>query len=83
MLKDMSVDALKMDLKFLSETNNNARAGNIISSVIRMAHALDIDVIAEGVETEEQAKLLKNMGCVLCRDISLQNLWMQMHLRSL
>lgn len=63
MLKDMSVDALKMDLKFLSETNNNARAGNIISSVIRMAHALDIDVIAEGVETEEQAKLLKNMGC--------------------
>lgn len=37
MLKDMSVDALKMDLKFLSETNNNARAGNIISSVIRMA----------------------------------------------
>ncbi len=63
MLKDMSVDTLKMDLKFLSKTDNNARAGNIISSVIRMAHALDMDVIAEGVETEEQARLLKNMGC--------------------
>ncbi len=63
MLKDMTVDTLKMDLKFLSKTDNNARAGNIISSVIRMAHALDMDVIAEGVETEEQARLLKNMGC--------------------
>lgn len=63
MLKDMEVDVLKLDLAFLSKTNNNAKAGNIISSVIRMAHALDIDVIAEGVETQEQANLLKNMGC--------------------
>jgi len=63
MLKELPVDTLKMDLLFLAEGNQERKGGNIISSVIRMAQGLNLSVIAEGVETEEQAEALKNMGC--------------------
>ncbi len=65
MLKEVPVDTLKMDLRFLSETNADKRGGSIISSVIRMAQGLNIAVIAEGVETAVQAEALKNMGCYI------------------
>ncbi len=63
MLKELPVDTLKMDLLFLAAGNRERKGGNIISSVIRMAQGLNLSVIAEGVETEEQAEALKNMGC--------------------
>lgn len=64
MLKDVPVDILKLDLRFLSDMiRNSARGGNILSAVIRMAHGMNLPVIAEGVETMEQADYLKNLGC--------------------
>ncbi|MDD4691664.1 EAL domain-containing protein [Eubacterium aggregans] len=63
-LKDVPVDLLKLDLKFLSSGQNDVRGGNILSSVIRMAHWLKIPVIAEGVETQDQADYLKSLGCL-------------------
>ncbi len=64
MLKDVPVDILKLDIRFLSESAYDAaRGGNILSAVIRMAHSLNLPVIAEGVETIEQADFLKNLGC--------------------
>lgn len=64
MLKDVPVDILKLDIRFLSETEYDAaRGGNILSAVIRMSHSLNLPVIAEGVETMEQADFLKNLGC--------------------
>ena len=64
MLKDVPLDILKLDIRFLSETESDAaRGGNILSAVIRMAHSLNLPVIAEGVETREQADFLKNLGC--------------------
>lgn len=65
MLKDVPVDILKIDLRFLDDAHNSFRGGMILNSVIRMAGWLDIPVIAEGVETREQADFLKNMGCNL------------------
>ena len=65
MLKDVPVDILKIDLRFLDDAHNSFRGGMILNSVIRMAQWLDIPVIAEGVETKEQADFLKNMGCNL------------------
>ncbi|MCI2061631.1 MAG: EAL domain-containing protein [Eubacteriaceae bacterium] len=62
-LKDVPVDVLKLDTKFLSKANDDSRSGNILSSVIRMAHRLNLSVIAEGVETKEQADYLKSVGC--------------------
>lgn len=64
MLKEVPVDILKLDIRFLSESAyDSARGGNILSAVIRMAHSLNLPVIAEGVETIEQADFLKNLGC--------------------
>ena len=64
MLKDIPVDILKLDMKFLSDTNNSVRSGNILSSVVRMARWLELPVIAEGVETKQQADYLCSIGCL-------------------
>ncbi|MDO5562293.1 MAG: EAL domain-containing protein [Synergistaceae bacterium] len=63
-LKDVYVDVLKLDMKFLAECRDSARGGNILSSVIRMAHWLKLPLIAEGVETKDQADYLKSLGCL-------------------
>lgn len=62
-LKDMKVSTLKLDMKFLQQSENSDRSGRIISAMIRMADWLDVSTIAEGVETKEQADFLKSMGC--------------------
>ena len=64
LLKDMPVDVLKMDSGFLSSTDKSHRGGRIITSIIQMAHAIDMQVIAEGVETRSQADFLKSVGCL-------------------
>lgn len=62
-LKDISIDKLKLDMKFLVGAEENKKAKVILSAVINMARMLEIPVIAEGVETEEQAKMLSKFGC--------------------
>lgn len=64
MLKDIPVDILKLDLKFLSDTQNQDRSGIILSSIVRMARWLHLPIIAEGVETQRQAEYLKSIGCL-------------------
>lgn len=61
-LKDMDLDVLKLDMAFLSG-ENSVRGGTILSSVIRMAKWMNLPVIAEGVETREQADFLRSVGC--------------------
>lgn len=63
MLKDMPVDILKLDTLFISESVSNERSATILSSIIHMAHQLNLSVIAEGVETKEQASSLHKLGC--------------------
>ncbi len=62
-LKDIPIDILKLDMGFLRGNSNKEKGGNIIGSVIRMAHAIGLVTIAEGVETIEQADFLKSLGC--------------------
>ncbi len=62
-LKDVPADILKLDMRFLESGRNPARGGNILESVVRMAKWLGMPVIAEGVETIEQAEFLKSIGC--------------------
>lgn len=62
-LKDISVDVLKVDMKFLSNTDIPGRGDNILASVIRMAKWLNLPVIVEGVETASQSRFLKSIGC--------------------
>ena len=55
--------ALKIDRSFITTVLNNPNALSLVSTTITMAHSLRLRVIAEGVETEEQAKLLRLLRC--------------------
>lgn len=62
LLKQYNVDTLKIDRSLISDLNNNIRSINIISSIINLAKLLNINVVAEGVETEEQYDLLHSLN---------------------
>lgn len=62
-LKDIPVNVLKLDFKFLYGEDDSDRITKILSSIIRMAHGMNMPIIAEGVETKEQADYLKSLGC--------------------
>ena len=64
-LKDVPVDVLKLDMKFLSRTEHDTRGNDIIRSIIQMAKILNLTVITEGVETKVQADFIKSLGCPL------------------
>ena len=62
-IREYEFDVLKLDMGFTRKIGMNAKNDNIIISVIDLAHRLDMKVIAEGVETREQADFLKENGC--------------------
>ena len=62
-LKDVPAQILKLDMKFLESGDDSQRGGNIVESIVRMAKWLGMSVIAEGVETVEQANYLSSIGC--------------------
>ena len=61
-LKDLNVDIIKLDMKFLNG-EIGGRGGTIISSMVQMTKWLKTPVIAEGIETIEQADYMKSIGC--------------------
>ena len=63
MIKTIQADIVKIDMEFLREIENNERNSIILRSVIKLADALGMDVITEGVETEQQLRTLAAMGC--------------------
>lgn len=62
-LKDIPVDVLKMDMEFMSKSDRYKRSADILQMVVAMADKLSMPVIAEGVETKEQADFLGKIGC--------------------
>lgn len=62
-LKDIPIDVLKIDMKFLSGAVEAGRKECIMASIVHMAGWLKIPVIMEGVETLEQVNFLKSIGC--------------------
>ena len=64
MLKDVNVDVLKIDMKFLDMDGDTAGKGvEILEAVTRLANIMGLRMIAEGIETKEQIDFLKSMGC--------------------
>ena len=62
-LKDIDIDVLKIDMGFFSKHNYSEKGKAIVTSVIKMAKALNIPTIAEGVEEESIVNYLKEIGC--------------------
>ena len=63
LLKEMPVDVLKIDMRFLSKSDKGGKALTIIRNIIRLSDELGISSLTEGVETEIQYKQLSGMGC--------------------
>lgn len=64
-LKRFPIDTLKIDQSFVREITSDPASAAIADAIIAMAHRLSLDVIAEGVETPEQCRLLRESGCRL------------------
>lgn len=62
-LKQFHVDKLKIDQSFIRDLEHNQISRQIVQAVISMAHNMELNVLAEGVETEGQLALLREMGC--------------------
>ena len=63
MLKDIPVNVLKIDMVFLNRTKDERKAEKILQNMISMSSDLGIQALTEGVETEDQYRLLAGMGC--------------------
>ena len=67
LLKDLEVDTIKLDREFLHLSSQTARGKKVIRSVIGMCRDLKINVVTEGVETNEQSKFLCKCGCQIAQ----------------
>jgi diguanylate cyclase (GGDEF)-like protein len=84
-LKDLPVDELKIDRGFLIDLQPNSKEEAILESIIHLAAKLGLIVTAEGVETQQQADILTNLGCnqlqgyLLGMPVNVENLVLNHH----
>lgn len=62
-LKRLPIEVLKIDRTFVSDIGKNADDASVVMAIITLAHNLGLEVVAEGVETEEQLECLKQFKC--------------------
>lgn len=62
-LKILPIDILKIDRSLIIDINVSETARNIVKAIVELGKALDLEILAEGVENEEQGKLLFELGC--------------------
>ena len=62
-LKNLPVNTLKIDRAFIKDICNDLKAKQIVNALIRMAHSMDMIVVAEGVEELNQMEVLAQFGC--------------------
>ncbi|RUW16528.1 EAL domain-containing protein, partial [Mesorhizobium sp. M1A.F.Ca.IN.020.06.1.1] len=62
-LIDFSFGKLKIDRSFVSRIDTDSSSGAVVSTIVGLSRALGVGIIAEGVETENQATLLRAAGC--------------------
>jgi EAL domain-containing protein (putative c-di-GMP-specific phosphodiesterase class I) len=62
-LQQFPIGTLKIDQSFVRDANIDRNDATIVRTIIEMGRSLDMEVVAEGVETEGQLQLLREMGC--------------------
>lgn len=62
-LAKLPVDSLKIDRAFVADMTDSSQGQALVRTIITLAHSLGLKVVAEGVETEGQSRLLRLMGC--------------------
>ncbi|MBV5344689.1 MAG: EAL domain-containing protein, partial [Rhodoferax sp.] len=62
-LKNLPVQEVKIDQSFIGQIANSAKDREIADSIIQLAHRLGMEVVAEGVETPEAARIVSELGC--------------------
>ncbi len=64
-LSELPFDALKIDQTFVRSMNDNSESLAIVKTILQLAKNMNLEVIAEGIETAEQAFILRTLGCGL------------------
>ena len=62
-LHDLPIDALKIDRSFVGRLGTSARSRELVRTIVTMGRNLDLDVIAEGIETAVEEEILQELGC--------------------
>ncbi len=62
-LKNMEIDYLKIDKTFIDDSAKTTRSSALVEAIIDIGHKLDMEITAEGIETEDQLNILQNFGC--------------------
>ncbi len=81
LLQEMHFDLIKFDMRFMRQFETNPRSRIILRELMRMAQSLGIETVCEGVETEEQADFLNEIGCIkmqgyyFCKPIPAEDIW--------
>jgi diguanylate cyclase (GGDEF)-like protein len=70
-LQRLPLDALKIDRSFVQRLETSREGGAIVAAISAMATALDLDVIAEGIETDAQLRIVRELGCTFGQGILL------------
>ena len=74
-LREFPIDTLKIDRSFIRELGQSSGAGAIVEAVVTLARRLNLGLVAEGVETEIQRKMLSDLGCDLAQGYLFSRPW--------
>lgn len=62
-IKELPADTVKIDMSFVKDIDVNESSRTIVKAIVTLADTAGLNVVAEGIETEEQAKILRDLGC--------------------
>ena len=65
LLRKLPIDVLKLDRRFISQEHATGRETKILESIIDLSNDLGITTVCEGIETDDQAKALEELGCAI------------------
>ncbi|WP_333082875.1 EAL domain-containing protein [Microcoleus sp. Pol8_C2] len=65
LLKELPIDTLKIDRSFLQNLARNPNDTSLIQTIILLGKNLNMEIVAEGVETQEQIEIIRELGCIL------------------